>query len=334
MPILINGPACLVGEVAKVQGDCRVEMWNRGQTKHEKAPSTHTITIDDMQRVFAYCTMGGYDYEHIGVNKGCVGKQTNFETKAIPNNGKSLWKKADFLFQEYNSVFTSSPDNPGEKFWEPAPPITNNNGQVSEFANGFLHAINQTAKASSVNVDIGIDKDKSSGDTIYLVNGHTETAQNFGKVLDIMLNAYSEYIKQIKWIVPTGGNQNLPPAGYLVTLEDGSSETVVKVVKEEDGEQVDSISIDEGGIHEDFKKAIVKKYKGKPNGEMMVIKNVHPRMKKEDVDKLFQNGLEKCPDGSTNENGSNENIPVTGDNSNWINSVRTMGSWYQANIPT
>jgi hypothetical protein len=302
MPVLINGPACLVGETAKVQGDCRVEMWNRGQTKHEKAPSTHTITIDDMQRVFAYCTMGGYDYEHIGVNKECVGKQTKFESNPM------MWKKGDFLFQEYNSVFTSSPSNPGEKFWEPAPPITNNNEQVSEFANGFLHAINQTSKASSVNVDIGINKDKSSGDTIYLVNGHTETAQNFGKVLDIMLNAYSEYIKHIKWIVPSGGNQNLPPVGYLVDLENGSSETVVEVVKEEDGTQM-AISIKEGGIHEDFKKAIIKKYKGMPNGEMMVRKNVHPRMKEEDINELFKNGLEKCPDGSTDNNTTSYDGP-------------------------
>lgn len=306
MPVLINGPACLVGETAKVQGDCRVEMWNRGQTKHEKAPSTHTITIDDMQRVFAYCTMGGYDYEHIGVNKECVGNQTRFETKAIPNNGNSTWKKADFLFQEYNSVFTSSPSNPGEKFWEPAPPITNNNGQVSEFANGFLHAINQTAKASSVNVDIGINKDKSSGDTIYLVNGHTETAQNFSKVLDIMLNTYSEYIQQIDWIVPTGGNQNLPPAGYLVYLKDGSTQTIIRVVSEENGEPVQDISLDAGGMHEDFKKALRKKYKDnvstlKPR---LVRRDVKPTMDIEKCKSIFSQEIEKCPDGSTSEDGT------------------------------
>jgi hypothetical protein len=188
------------------------------------------------------------------------------------------------------------------------PPITNNNEQVSDFANGFLHAINQTAKASSVNVDIGINKDKSSGDTIYLVNGHTETAQNFGKVFDIMLNAYSEYIQQIDWIVPTGGNQNLPPAGYLVYLKDGSTETKIRVVSEENGEPVQDISLDEGGMHEDFKKALRKKYKDNVSTlrPMLVRKNVIPTMDVEKCKSIFSQEIEKCPDGSTDNTTSSD----------------------------
>ena len=191
---------------------------------------------------------------------------------------------------------------------EIVPPITNNNGQASDFANGLLHAINQTSKASSVNVDIGINKDKSSGDTIYLVNGHTETAQNFGKVFDIMLNAYSEYIQQIDWIVPTGGNQNLPPVGYLVYLKDGSSTTKIRVVNEEDGEPVQDISLDEGGMHEDFKKALRKKYKDnvstlRPN---LIRRDVIPTMDMEKCKSIFSQEIEKCPDGSTDNTTSSD----------------------------
>lgn len=191
---------------------------------------------------------------------------------------------------------------------EIVPPITNNNEQVSDFANGFLHAINQTSKASSVNVDIGINKDKSSGDTIYLVNGHTETAQNFGKVFDIMLNAYSEYIQQIDWIVPTGGNQNLPPVGYLVYLKDGSNTTKIRVVNEEDGEPVQDISLDEGGMHEDFKKALRKKYKDNVSTlrPYLVRRDVIPTMDIEKCKSIFSQEIEKCPDGSTDNTTSSD----------------------------
>ncbi len=325
MPVFVNGPGSLVGEIAKVQDGCNVEIWNKGKTEHKKAPNTHVITEDDMRRVFAYCTMGGYDYEHIG-SKGKCGKQTNFENKSNPNNGDSLWKKADFLFQEYNSVFTSSPDSPSKTFWEPAPPIVNNGkDDVSEFANGFLHALNQTSQSSSVKVSIGIEKTKSKGDTIYLTNAHNDT--NFGKVLDMMLQAYSGIIEKIYWYVPgENGNQSLPPAGYLVFLKKGSTQTQIQVIDEKTNKQVPAISFaDEGGMNSDFRKAIVKKYSANE-----VVTHVFPSTGIEAIYPDVKNSIADCDSVmSPSSNTTAVDGPFT--SSNWdVNAfVKNLHYWQQ-----
>jgi hypothetical protein len=121
-----------------------------------------------------------------------------------------------------------------------------------------------------------------------------------------MLNTYSEYIQQIDWIVPTGGNQNLPPAGYLVYLKDGSTQTIIRVVNEENGEPVQDISLDAGGMHEDFKKALRKKYKDNVSTlrPRLVRRDVKPTMDIEKCKSIFSQEIEKCPDGSTSEDGT------------------------------
>ncbi len=173
---------------------------------------------------------------------------------------------------------------------EMLPPITNNGDEkVSEIGNGLLHAINQTSMSSSVNVEVGIDKDKSDGNKIYLTNG--KNSNDFGKILDIMLQSYSEVIEQIDWVVPAGGDQSLPPKAYIVYIKEGNSDTKVRIVSEETGEEVESIGLEEGGINEDFNKAIVKKYKDRVSTirPLLVVKNVIPKMTKEQAESLFEN---------------------------------------------
>lgn len=188
------------------------------------------------------------------------------------------------------------------------PPITNNGDEkVSEIGNGLLHAINQTSMSSSVNVEVGIDKDKSDGNKIYLTNG--KDSKDFGKILDIMLQTYSEVIEQIDWIVPSGGDQSLPPKAYIVYIKEGSSDTKVRVVSEETGNEVQSIGLDDGGINEDFKKAIVKKYKDRVSTlrPLLVIKNVIPKMTKEEATSLFDKvKITPCSSLSNGETSSSE----------------------------
>ena len=169
------------------------------------------------------------------------------------------------------------------------PPVVNNgDGKVSDFAVGFLHAVNQTSKSSSVNVEVGINKNKSSGDTIYLTNAHN--SPDFGKIFDIMLSTYSKKIEEITWIVPGNGeNQSLPPEGYIVKLRDNSSTTKVKVINGSNGEQVPAISVDEGGISDDFKRAIIKRYKDNVDilRPRLVMRDITPKMTEDDAKKLF-----------------------------------------------
>lgn len=271
-PVYVNGPASLVGAEAKVQQGYNVEMWNRGRRSGTEAPSTHTITIDDMQRVYAYCTMGGYDYDHIGAKLKAQGKQSNFE----PHGPNSHWHMGDFLFQEFNSVFSSDPSKPDKVFWNPAPKIENNdnNKKVSDIANGFLHALNQSIATSSVGGEVGIDINKSSGNTIWITNA--KMGDKFGIALDVMLNAYSDKISNVKWVLKSTTNaQNQTPLAFIVTVKEGSSKTTIQVVssnninkaigslhvnkktKGADGKE----TIETSGMHDHFCKALVKKYK-------------------------------------------------------------------------
>jgi lysozyme family protein len=151
------------------------------------------------------------------------------------------------------------------KYSDTAPRITKNNeGKVSSLANGFLHALNQTSKSSSENVEIGIDINKSSGDTIWLTN--SKNSNNFGSVFDMILNTYSNKVSNVTWIIPKGGDQSSVPTAYLVTVKEGSNIVNVKVADEKSpNSSVDKVHVSKGedtsGIHKSFCKALVKKYK-------------------------------------------------------------------------
>lgn len=159
------------------------------------------------------------------------------------------------------------------------PKISNNSdGHISELANGFLHALNQTAAASSNGVEIGVNSNKSKGDTLWLTNANK--SDNFSTVLDMILSAYPNKVSNVNWILPGNGqSQNSVPAAYLVTVKEGSSSVNIKVTSENNpnteikGGQRNAPGIhvskgsDNSGIHQHFCKALVKKYKS-PSGEL------------------------------------------------------------------
>lgn len=334
-PVYINGPASLVGAEAKVQQGYNVEIWNRSKRNGTEAPSTHTITIDDMQRVYAYCTMGGYDYDHIGAKLKQQGKQSDFE----PHGPNSNWHKGDFLFQEFNSVFSSDPSNPDKRFWNPAPKIDNNsdNRKVSDVANGFLHALNQSIAASSVGGEVGIDVNKSSGNTIWITNA--KMGDKFGIALDVMLNAYSDKISNVKWVLKSATNaQNQVPLAFIVAVKEGSPKVTIQVVSSDNiNSPIKSLhvnkktktadgkdSIESSGMHDHFCKALVKKYKSNTpelrsdtNGCLDDYDALFDTYKMEDCNKVME------------ENGYGVGA---GSNSTWAKSVETIGKWYEANI--
>jgi len=161
-----------------------------------------------------------------------------------------------------------------DNYSEPnAPKIEkNSDNHISDLANGFLHALNKTAAASSNSVEIGIDSKKSNGDTIWLTNA--KNSSDFSSVLDMILSAYSEKVSNINWILPGDGQtQNSIPSAYLVTVKEGSKSVNIKVTSENypnteikpKGSNAAGIHIskgnDNGGIHQHFCKALVKAYK-------------------------------------------------------------------------
>ena len=138
-------------------------------------------------------------------------------------------------------------------------------GGVSELALGFVNALNQTADSSNSGAKAGIDESKSKGNTVYLTN--INNSGSFGDMFDMMLQGYSDKIETIKWIVPGDGqNQSSTPAGYIVTVKEGSSSTKIIVVSEKNTDSpIGVVNVSKGedssGIHNSFCKALVKKYK-------------------------------------------------------------------------
>jgi hypothetical protein len=91
-------------------------------------------------------------------------------------------------------------------------------------------------------------------------------------------------------------------------VKDGSTQTIIRVVNEENGEPVQDISLDAGGMHEDFKKALRKKYKDNVSTlrPRLVRRDVKPTMDIEKCKSIFSQEIEKCPDGSTDNTTSSD----------------------------
>lgn len=179
---------------------------------------------------------------------------------------------------------------------EPAQIIGNEDKHISDLCTGFINALNQTSKASAVNVNIGVDNDKSHDNILYLQSPDS----NFGKVFDIIINAYSDTVSEITWVIPGNGkqDQSLPPKYLIVTLEPKNNSTKIVVISE-DGTKVESIAIEkDGGMNKDFCKALVKKYR---NNNDLINKDLTPKLsdtpeETSDIKKLFDTYDEQVKD--------------------------------------
>ena len=180
--------------------------------------------------------------EVLGTRRSC--KATDADIKAINSypNQRELFQK---LWNRRKKHFEDIARNGKQEFlkgWlnrlndfsysDNVPKIADNgDSHISEIANGFLHALNRTAAASSNNVEIGVDSKKSKGDTLWLTNAKNN--DNFSAVLDMILSAYSDKISDVTWILPGNGqSQNAVPVAYLVTVKEGSNITKIKVAAE------------------------------------------------------------------------------------------------------
>ena len=246
-PILTNGPAYLVGRTVSPKnadegGACRIRT-NGPLT--ENRFTKHVITMSDMQRINSYCTSYTYDPSTAKVycpNGGC----------AQEKNVEKYWGRNP-LFQCYGSVFIAEPNN---EWWQPVIDIKGNSNQkVSELAKGFLNAVNNTSKSSSVNVEVGIDTSKSNGNTVYLTNSKSK---DISKIFDIILNAYYDCVEELYW--HSDGTLSNPPIGITAKVKQGAK-------KHQIGVKVNgkNVSFNSTGMHENFYLALKKKYKSCSN---------------------------------------------------------------------
>jgi hypothetical protein len=221
--------------------------------------------------------------------------RANYEGGSEPEARKKFAKQ---ILEEYRQ-------NPLQR--ENSKIVNKESEKVSALGWGFLHALNKSSMSSSVRVEVGIDENKCSGDTIYLTNA--KNSSDFGKIFDIMLNAYSDKIEEIKWLVDPSGAQNMPPTAYIVSLKEGMAQYTTKITVA-DGNSLNnieglSLSNEGGGMNSDFKKALVKHYKSEDNSKFL-IRNLQPRPNEEEVNAMFKDiEITKCNDlvngGSTSE---------------------------------
>ena len=296
-----------------------------------------------------------YPQDVLGTKRSCAA--TAADIKAInsyPNQRElfdKLWNRrkqhyialskkdgqSDFLkgwLNRLNALKYS--DNPQAKA------ARNEDKHISDLAVGFLNALNNTAAASSTNVEIGILPEKCSGDTLWLTNAHN--SDDFASVLDMIINTYATKVDTVRWVLPGDGqNYNSVPAAYVVHVKEGNDVVNISVVSENSPDTlISSVPVAKGkdvnGIHEYFCKALIKRYK---SNTPQLVSDTNNQL--DDYDALFEGtkyNIVKCDDlmkeYDTGGNGSSEgeNIPSAGSNSTWAKAVETMGKWYEANVHT
>jgi len=201
----------------------------------------------------------------------------------------------------------------------------NGDKHVSDLSTGFVNALNRTAASSTNNVKIGIDPERSKGDTVYITGG----GSGFDTVFDMMLNTYSSKISEITWVIPNGGDQSSTPKEYIVKLKEGSSVTNIKVANESSpNTPINSIHVSKGddnsGIHTSFCKALVKKYKSNTNELRSDTNNVL-----DDYDALFNDSkykLQPCGGSASSSNDSGNNASQLGEGGK-ENESGFIGNW-------
>jgi hypothetical protein len=193
----------------------------------------------------------------------------------------------------------------------------NEDKHVSDLAVGFLNALNQTAAASSNKVSIGSDASKSKGDTIYI----TGQGDNFSRVLDMIINTYSSKVDSVNWVLPgSGENYNSVPKAYLVHVKEGAGSTKISVTSENnpDTPVKGPIPVSNGGetsgIHDNFCKAIVKKYKS--NTPQLRSDTNNQFGEEKDYNYFFDERykIQKCNDAMENQNSNRSSSNAGGGN--------------------
>ena len=190
----------------------------------------------------------------------------------------------------------------------------NGDKHISDLANGFYKALRKTSQSSGANVEIGIDSAKSHDNTLYL----TSDSRDFGKVFDMIINAYRDNVSEVRWVVPNGEDQSQPPKYLITTVDSNATSTRIVVTSEnDDNAQVSDINIEEqGGMNSDFCKAIVKKYR---LGKELINTDLDPDLGPEKIEKLFKiygKKVEKCNDvASSKDNFDEKSNSENNDNS-------------------
>ena len=235
------------------------------------------------------------------VYEGCAGCRGG-----IPNNSERI-KNATTFFTEYNKNTSSNK-------------VANNkDNHVSELSFAFYNALRQSCDAANLGVNLGIDTDRSKGNIVYLTNGIPKS-NKFADVFDVILQAYSDKVDSVKWVMPNSNGYSSVPVYYIVSVKEGSDLSDIMVVSlfgdKIAGNLPISKSGETSGMHDSYCKALVKKYKS--NSEELK-KDTHHQLSDEDYNALFRENryhIKECNEVMQNAGYSNGNPESTESSNN------------------
>ena len=240
--------------------------------------------------------------------------------QGLPDNDKRM-KNATAFFTEYNKNTSSNK-------------VANNkDNHVSELSFAFYNALRQSCDAANLGVNLGIDTDRSKGNIVYLTNG-TPKSNKFADVFDVILQAYSDKVDSVKWVMPNKNSYSSVPVEYIVSVKEGSNLSDIMVTSANGEKITEYLPISKkgetSGMHDSYCKALVKKYKSNTR-ELQT--DTHHQLSDDDYAALFSENryhIKECNEVMQNagySNGNPESTESTENRGGKENASEFIGNW-------
>ena len=300
--IFTKSPKILIGETTKVGR--QVPIWDNGVKGGLTKPKT--INKHDVQTIDGYCTTNGYDTEYPrGENIEPIGWWQK-SAKYVAQHDKSKETMGHVLvagFMEYDKVHWN---------YDTSLQKSSINENPSMLAKNLFESISKTVEyTKSLNIDdLKMEKSKENNPNVFYVkcksnyltnsNGVT-TGSGIIDIFDIVVNTYSDFIKEVNWIVENDAKE-IPSMIRIYVNTDTKSSKSISVGKLKTNGSVEVYSQYEG-LNEHFYKVLNKRYgtinNTNKNDFKLECKNFTNLTKSNDwvdkVNKLFKvNKVEEC----------------------------------------
>lgn len=260
-----------------------------------------------------------------------------------------LWTRDDISIARAATIFCNEYERPKAQYAN----ISRRIGYAQKFAKAAGNQSTTTTTTANANADIrqaffdAVQKSVNStpsinvtlskrvvGNFLYIYQQHGKT-DKLGKVFDVILNGYYEYVNTLVWIY--GKNAlNKEPLNIAVIPSLSVQPNKRKVLVVEQGTAFKEVNTggqaeyeinmvmfstnDRENLSKDLRKALYKRYRG-TNYEIPQFTD----------DAIFEGiNIENCNDLMASSDASQ--IPSAGVNSIWAQVVRQMGRWYADNI--
>ena len=227
--IFVNTPSVLLGEQLITEVDNPTQIYANNVLTDEMTKSTE-ITKDMLTHMFMFCTRDSYDKSNPRPNGlGPVNSLGQPILVKYPEH----FRKQRFLVQHKNHVYTSGDWD--LMYWdtndiESDIDSIDSNG-ISKFGNKLIEALEKTAKMSNALIsekEWHLDAKALSDDEIELTL-NDDTDGKLGKIFDMLVNAYGDEIKYVKWNLANDGDVTNESPNNIIVKPNPNKEDELKI---------------------------------------------------------------------------------------------------------